>query len=160
MKLTDALALRDQGQHEQARTLLLRLVAEAPGDAEIQYETACVHDKLGLEAEAVPFYLAALAGSLPDDKLRRAYLGLGSTYRTLGRYVESERTLLEGLTRFPGAPELRAFLAMTWHNLGRSKAAVECLLELLAATSADEHVRTYERAIAFYAQDVDRTWGA
>jgi triphosphoribosyl-dephospho-CoA synthetase len=50
------------------------------------------------------------------------------------------------------------FLAMVEHNLGNSRAAVEVLLELLARTSDDQHIRRYAEAIAFYARDIERTW--
>jgi tetratricopeptide (TPR) repeat protein len=149
--------LRSRGEHERARALAAQLAASAPGDAKIQYEAACVHDFLGREAEAVPYYRAALSGKLSPDDRRGAFAGLGSTYRVLGRCAESEATLREGLREFPEANELKVFLAMTLHNLGRSKEAVESLLKLLAKTSEDEGVRAYCRAIAHYADDVDKT---
>jgi tetratricopeptide (TPR) repeat protein len=152
------LALRRAGDHEGACRLAVELAASAPDDCELQYETACVHDYLGREAQAVPFYLAALAGHLAPEQLRSAYLGLGSTYRALGQYPAAERTLREGLARFPDAGELKTFLAMALQNLGESKRAVELLLTVLAETSADEHVRSYREAILFYAQDIDRSW--
>lgn len=158
MSLQQAQALRGEGRHEEARELLLALCAQHPGDASIAFATACVHDFLGHEAKAVPHYLRALAGELPANERRSAYTGLGSTYRTPGRYAEAEAVLLEGLAQFPQAAEIRTFLALTRHNLGRSREAVQALLQLLAETSADAHIRAYARAIAFYAQDVDRTW--
>jgi tetratricopeptide (TPR) repeat protein len=151
-------SLRRAGRHDEACTLAVSLAAAAPHDAELQYEAACVHDYLGREAAAVPYYIAALRGELPSEQWRSAYLGLGSTYRTLGRYVEAEATLREGLARYPGAAELQAFLAMALHNLGRSKEAVELLLTVLAHSSGDEQVRSYREAILFYAQDVEKSW--
>jgi len=149
---------RRSGDLESARRLALVLAAEHPGDAELQYQAACVHDQLGREAEAVPFYEAALALGLPDESLRGAYLGLGSTFRTLGQYRQAEATLQAGLAHFPDAAELKTFLAMTLHNLGQSRQAVELLLTVVADTSADAHVATYREAIRFYARDVERTW--
>ena len=140
--------------------MLVALAASRPADAEIQYEAAAVHDSLGDEAGAVPYYIAAIAGGLSGAQRRSAYLGLGSTYRTLGRYLEAEATLREGLALFPEANELKLFLAMVEHNLGRSKQALEALLVLLAETSADDTIRRYRRAIAFYAEDIDRAWPA
>jgi tetratricopeptide (TPR) repeat protein len=151
-------ALRRVGDHEAARRLATELVASATDDCELQYEAACVHDHLGREAEAIPYYVAAIAGRLSDEHLRSAYLGLGSTYRALGRYQSAEQTLREGLARFPEAAELKTFLAMALHNLGNSKQAVELLLTVIAATSADEHVRSLREAIALYAQDIERSW--
>ena len=158
MSLEHARQLRCIGKHAEARDLLVGLAAQSPDDAELQYEAACVHDFLGEEASAVAYYIAALRGDLSEDHLRGAYLGLGSTYRSLGRYTEAEAVLRQGLDRFPQANDIKVFLAMALHNLGRSKAAVECLLTIIAETSSDKEVQGYRRAIALYAEDIDRIW--
>jgi len=152
------LSLRRAGKHEEACSLAVSLASQFPADAELQYQAACVHDFLGREAQAVPFYLIALAGSLSTEHLRSAYLGLGSTYRALGQHPAAERTLREGLAHFPDAAELKAFLAMALHNLGQSKQAVELLLTVLAQSSSDTHIQVYREAILFYAQDIERSW--
>jgi tetratricopeptide (TPR) repeat protein len=151
-------ALRQAGDHEGARSLAVELVAVAAGDCELQYEAACVHDYLGREAAAIPFYLAAIADGLPPEQLRGAYLGLGSTYRALGQYPSAEQALSEGLTRFPDAAELKTFLAMALHNLGKSKQAVELLLTVIADTCADQHLCQYRKALMSYAHDIERSW--
>jgi tetratricopeptide (TPR) repeat protein len=158
MSIKLARQLRRQGAHEQARDLLVRLVGDRPEDAALNFEAACVHDYLGREAEAVPYYARAIAGPLRPQALRSAYLGLGSTYRALGRYADAERTLQGGLAEFPDANELKVFLAMTLHNLGRSKEAVEALLRVLVSTTGDKTLRSYGNAILFYAEDVDKAW--
>jgi tetratricopeptide (TPR) repeat protein len=158
MSLIKVQALRQTGRHEEARMLVVSLAAQEPGNAELQYEAACVHDFLGDESGAVPYYLAALDGCLPDDQARGAYLGLGSTYRALGEYERAEETLSAGLLRFPGANDLKVFLAMVWHNQGKSGAAVETLLQVIAQTSDDKYVSQYRNAIALYARDIGRNW--
>jgi tetratricopeptide (TPR) repeat protein len=158
MNLTAARELRVNGKHAEARDLLVALVIQNPNDAELQYETACVHDFLGEEASAIAYYRAALLGRLSLEHLRGAYLGLGSTYRTLGQYTEAQATLRQGLERFPEANEMKVFLAMTLYNLGQSKAAIECLLTVLAQTSSDNDIQAYRRAILFYAEDIERIW--
>lgn len=146
--------LRRSGDHEKACELLVDLAASRPNDAKLQFEAACVHDYLGRDAEAVPYYLSAIAGALDPKSLRSAYLGLGSTYRAMGRYEDAVRTLSEGHLKFPDANELKIFLAMSLHNLGRSKEAVELLLRVIARTSRDKAVRSYRKAIIFYAEDI------
>lgn len=158
MNLDHFHSLRAAGEHDRACELIVQWAAQAPADADLQYEAACVHDFLGREADAVAYYVAALALPLSREKLRSAYLGLGSTYRTLGRYASAEQTLLKGLSLFPEANELKVFLAMVRHNLGQSKPAVESLLALLAETSSDKAIQDYRDAIAFYAQDIDKSW--
>ena len=152
-------ALRGESRHEEAQALAVQLAAADPQDAELQFEAACVHDYLGLEAAAVPYYVAALkCGQLGAALRREALLGLGSTYRTLGRYAEAEATLRQGRAEFPEARELQVFLAMAMHNLGKGKDAVELLLRIVAATSSDPDIQTYRRAIQLYAEDVDKVW--
>jgi tetratricopeptide (TPR) repeat protein len=153
-----ALDLRRSGRHDEARALLCDLAAKYPHDAKVQYQAACVHDFLGLESEAVPFYLACLDGTLPAEDRLGALLGLGSTYRTLGRYAEAEAVLLKAIQEFPQANELKVFLAMVFYNLGRSKEAIESLLQLLATTTSDSGIKQYARALALYARDIDHVW--
>jgi tetratricopeptide (TPR) repeat protein len=158
--LARAVARRTGGDAEGARADLLALSAAYPGDARVAYQTAWVHDLLGLEADAVGFYERALAagGLDPDDRLG-AYVGLGSTYRVLGRVDDARRTLGRGLGEFPGDGALTVFAAMADHNAGDSAAAVGALLRLLAATSDDPSVRRYQRAIAYYADHLDEFEG-
>jgi predicted Zn-dependent protease len=157
-RLERAIELRESGELEQARTLLLELRAEFPDDAQVAVQTAWVHDSLGLEVEAAEHYEAALAGDLSDDELKGLYLGLGSTYRTLGRDADSERVFLAGIERFPDFKPLRAFYAMTEYNLGREREAVQQLLELLLEATEDPTILRYQRSLSAYAKDLDRSW--
>jgi tetratricopeptide (TPR) repeat protein len=154
--LAQAVRLREEGKAEQARVRLLALAERHPDDAEISYQTAWAHDVLELEAKAVPFYERALNGSgLSAEDRHGAFLGLGSTYRVLGRYESSAETFRRGLEEFPGDAALTAFLAMTSYNLGSSRDAVGSLLKVLAATSGDPRVQSYRRAIEYYADNLD-----
>lgn len=150
--------LRREGKHEEARLLAVDLAARSPQDTELQYEAASVHDYLGREGEAIPFYTAAIAGDLQPASLRDAYLGLGSTYRALGRYSDAKATFVEGLARFPDANEMKVFLSIVLNNLGDRKQAIESLLLVLAETTNDVNIQAYRRAIEFYAQDIERSW--
>ena len=157
-RLARAVALRESGELEQARELLLELRAELPHDAHVAVQTAWVHDSMGLEEEAALHYEAAIAGDLSDEELRGALLGLGSTYRTLGRDADSERTLRQAIERYPDFRALRAFHAMTAYNLGRPREAVEELLKLLVESTSDPGILRYRRALTAYAEDLDRSW--
>jgi tetratricopeptide (TPR) repeat protein len=158
--LARAIGLRERGSAAEARPLLLTLADRHPADTEIAYQTAWVHDVLGLEADAVPFYERALAAEgLTTEDRHGAFLGLGSTYRILGRYEEALACLRRGLGEFPEDPALRAFLAMALYNVGEAREAVRTLLEVVAATSADTRVQGYRRAIEHYAGDLDAVEG-
>jgi tetratricopeptide (TPR) repeat protein len=140
------------------RERLVAAVVEAPDDAGLNYQCAVAHDRLGMEHEAVPYYVRAIGLGLPEPQLRSAYLGLGSTYRATGDYPKSLDVLDEGLGVFPGAEELVVFRAMTLYNLGRAKEGVSQLLGVLARTSEHSGVARYRRAIEFYADHLDETW--
>lgn len=157
-RLARAIALRERGELDEARVLLLELRAEYPDDAHVAVQTAWVHDSLGLEDEAVAHYEAAIAGDLSDDELRGALLGLGSTYRSLGRDADSERTFRAAIERFPDFPALRVFLALTNYNLGRPQEAVADLVRVLVETSSEPSIVRYRRSLAAYAEDLDRSW--
>lgn len=156
--LADAVRLRETGRGEEARDPLVALSAALPDDAEVAYQTAWVHDTLGLEAEAVPHYERALSrpGLSATDR-RGALLGLGSTYRILGRYEEAVATLSGAAAEFPEDGALKTFLAMALYNTGRTHDAMELLLTLLAATSSDPEITGYRPAIEEYAKDLDAT---
>lgn len=156
--LAEAVRLREDGRREEARERLLALCERFPLDSEVAYQTAWVHDTLGLEAEAVPHYVRAVEepGLAPDDR-RGALLGLGSTYRVLGRYAEAVTTLGDAAAEFPDDAALKTFLAMALYNTGRTHDAMEILLTLLATTSKDPGIAAYRPAIEHYAKDLDAT---
>ncbi|MCO6501779.1 MAG: tetratricopeptide repeat protein [Acidimicrobiales bacterium] len=137
---------------------LLAELEREPDDARLNYLVACAYDGEGLEHEAVPHYVKAIATGLEGDELHNAHLGLGSTYRAIGRYEEALDTFDRGLETFPGAPELLVFRAMTLHNLGRSEEAVSQLLKVLVEHTDDESILRYRRALEFYADRLSETW--
>jgi tetratricopeptide (TPR) repeat protein len=157
-RLARAAELRESGELEQARALLLALREAHPYDAQVAVQTAWVHDSLGLGEEAVAHYEAALAGDLSDADLRGAFLGLGSTLRALGRDDDSDRVLRQGIERFPDFRPLRVFHALTAYSRGRPKEAVRALLEVLLDSTSDPDILRYRRSLAAYAEDLDRSW--
>ena len=156
--LARATELREAGKLEEALPLLLALREEHPDDPHIAVQTAWVHDSLGLEEAAAEHYEAAIRGDLSEDELRGLYLGLGSTYRTLGRDADSERIFREGIERFPDFKPLRVFNAMLDYNLGRQREAVRALIEVLLEASDDPTIQRYRRSLSGYAEDLDRSW--
>jgi predicted Zn-dependent protease len=153
-----AAALRERGELDEARTILLELRAEFPDDVHVAVQTAWVHDSLGLEEDAVEHYEVAIAGDLDDDELRGALLGLGSTYRALGRDDDSARTFRTATERFPDDLALRVFQALTNYNLGHSRDAVADLVRVLVQSTSDPSILRYRRSLAAYAEDLDRSW--
>jgi tetratricopeptide (TPR) repeat protein len=157
-KLASAIKLREAEEYEEARQLLLELHSEFPEDPQVNYQCAWIHDLLGLEREAIPFYEKAIQTGLNSEDLKSALLGMGSTYRCIGGYQKSIETFQHALTLFPGNYEFNVFLAMAYYNIGEHSKAMELLLNSLADTSRDEGILRYQRAIRFYSDKLDQTW--
>lgn len=157
-QLAEAIRLREEGKLEESKKLLIALVGQNPDSSDIHYQCAWTHDRLGLEREAVAYYEKALSLGLQSEDAKGAYIGLGSTYRTIGEYEKSKETLLKGLHHYPENHAMKVFLAMTLYNLGESKKAMEILLTSLTATSNNPEIGNYQRAINYYAPRLDETW--
>ncbi|GAA0329977.1 tetratricopeptide repeat protein [Bacillus carboniphilus] len=156
--LERAISLREEKKFEEARDILLSLHNQYPEDPNVSYQCAWVHDNMGLESEAIPYYIHAIEHGLNAAERRGALLGLGSTYRTLGLYTESKTILEQGLLEYPDAQEFAIFYAMTLYNLGESKKAMEILLTKLIDLTANPDIKRYEQAIRFYADKLDQIW--
>jgi tetratricopeptide (TPR) repeat protein len=124
----------------------------------VNYHCAWIHDLLGLEREAIPFYEKAVQTGLSRNDLKSALLGMGSTYRCIGEYQKSVETFQHALTLFPDSYEFKVFLGMAYYNLHEYSKAMELLLNSLANTSSDEGILRYQRAIRFYSDKLDQTW--
>ena len=157
-KLASAIQLRESQKHDEARQLLLELHSEFSENAQVNYQCAWVHDLLGLEREAIPFYQQAIQVGLNSDDLKSALLGLGSTYRCIGEYQKSLETFQHALSLFPDSHEFKVFLGMAYYNIGEYSKAMELLMNSLADTSGDEGILRYQRAIRFYSDKLDQTW--
>jgi tetratricopeptide (TPR) repeat protein len=157
-KLASAVHLREIEKHQEARQLLLELHNEYPNDPQVNYQCAWIHDLLGLEREAIPFYEKAIRAGLNGADLKSALLGMGSTYRCIGDYQKSIDTFQQALKLFPNAHEFNVFLAMAYYNIGEHDKAMELLLTSLVNTSNDEGVLRYQRAIRFYSDKLNQTW--
>jgi len=157
-QLARAIQHRTDGQHEQARRILRELLAAEPDNALLHYQMAWVHDAIGEEGAAVPYYERAIQLGLAGDDLRGALLGLGSTYRALGNYPRAVEVLEQGRDTFSDDRAFATFLAMALYNTRDHRGAMELLLRALAETSNDPQVQRYRRAILFYADKLDQTW--
>ena len=157
-KLASAIQLRKDEKHEEARTALLQLHSEYPDDAQVNLQCAWIHDLLGLEREAIPFYESSVALWMSGDDLQNALLGMGSTYRCIGEYEKAKETFEKAIGHFPNHNEFRVFLSMTLYNLNDHNKAMEMLLTSLLDTTKDEGILGYERALRFYADKLDQTW--
>jgi tetratricopeptide (TPR) repeat protein len=102
------------------------------------------------EKEAVPFYLKALHLGIKGKDRQETFLGLASTYRSLGQYDESKHTFLRGISEFPDYRPFYVFLALTEFNLNNPESSIKLLLDQLTQTTCDHEIKIYQKALNFY----------
>ncbi|MCM3600884.1 tetratricopeptide repeat protein [Robertmurraya korlensis] len=156
--LTEAIELRKVGELKKSNQILLKLAEEYPENPVISYQCAWSFDVMGEEAKAVPYYETAIEKGLSGADLEESYIGLGSTYRTLGEYEKSKDIFLKGSSIFPNSQAMRVFYSMTLYNLQKHTVAMENLLKCLIETTEDKEILRYKRAIGFYADKLDQVW--
>lgn len=157
MNIFKAIKLREEGKLEESNVMLIKLVGEFPNDAMINYQCAWSFDVLEKEVEAIRYYENAIDLGLPDADLKEAYLGLGSTYRSIGEYDKSKEVFEDAITKFDDN-SLKVFYAMTLYNLEKHSSSMEILLRMIAEVSEDESIRGYSKAIEFYSDKLDRNF--
>jgi tetratricopeptide (TPR) repeat protein len=155
LALTRARDARAKGQYTGAMAILLDLLKTEPKHPLVNYELACTYDPQGLEEDAIPYYERAIEAGLEGEHLRGALLGLGSSYRCVERFEDAVRVLQKGAATFPDAKEFDVFLAMARYNVGQHREAMRLLLNHIADFSAEPVTQKYQRAIAFYAEQLD-----
>ena len=153
--LERAIRLREAGELGEARDVLLKLLERNPEDSDVNYQCAWVHDRMGLEREAIPLYERAIERGLSGADLEGAVLSLGSSYRAVGNRAKAAEVLRGGVARFPQNRAMQVFLAMAFHDLDEHDQAVGLLLRNLAETSSDPEISAYRKALFFYADRLD-----
>ncbi|WEG19077.1 tetratricopeptide repeat protein [Alkalihalophilus pseudofirmus] len=157
-EIKKAISYRQNHEYNESNKLLLELVRQHPDHAITNYQCAWSYDILGEESLAVPYYKKAISLGLPEKELQGAYLGLGSTYRTLGLYGLSKETFCNGISNFPHNKALQTFYAMTLYNLNEHNKAMDLLLNCLVKTTSDPEIKLYQKAIEFYSDKLDQVW--
>ena len=123
--LERGIRLREAGELEEARTVLLELLQVDPEDPAVNYQCAWVHDRMGLEREAIPLYERAIGRGLSGADLEGAILSLGSSYRAVGDSAKAAAVLRGGVARFPRNRAMRVFLAMALYDRDEHDQAVD-----------------------------------
>ncbi len=152
--LDEAIRLRSEKQFDAARELLQTLLEVRPDDATVNYHMAWLHDNLGLEAEAAPYYERALNGELADADRQGALLGLGSTYRCLGQFQKSVDIFRRTVDLYPENASFQVFLALALFELGEHDEAFSIVLHQLAATTSNKEIALYKRALLEFSSDL------
>lgn len=152
--LKQAIKLRNEKKYAQSREILIGLT-NFTRDAEVLFQCAWIHDAMGLETEAVPYYEQAIVNGLDGESLCDAYIGLGSTYRCIGEYDKAITVLETGLQQFPDNDVMKVFLSLAKYNVNDHESAMKLLLETVVKV---EEVKEFERAILFYKDHLDEVF--
>jgi tetratricopeptide (TPR) repeat protein len=145
--LTKAIQLRTEKRFEESKSVLNELLTLAPDDASYNYHMAWLHDNLGLEEQAIPYYEKSLKGELSTEEKQGALLGFGSTLRCLGKFERSIEVFNDAIENYPDNNSFKVFLALAQFELGQTKVAFSGLLKQLALTTADIDIARYKRAL-------------
>ena len=152
--LKQAIKLRNDKKYAQSREILIGLT-HFTRDAEVIYQCAWIHDLMGLETEAVPYYEQAIANGLEGESLCGAYIGLGSTYRCIGEYDKAITILEAGIQKFPENDAMKVFLSLAKYNVNDHESAMKLLLETVVKVDT---VKEFERAISFYKEHLNEVF--
>ncbi|MGZ3748532.1 MAG: tetratricopeptide repeat protein [Pseudobdellovibrionaceae bacterium] len=156
--IDDVKTARAEGSFEKAMNVLSAELGKRPNDPMVHYQMAWTHDALGKEMDAVSAYERAIELGLSGEDLKGAYLGLGSTYRALGKYEKSKEVFDRAIKQFPNYRAFQVFIGLTLFNLGKQADAMEILIRQLAETSSDESIKKYEQALLFYSNKLSETF--
>lgn len=147
-------AAADDTGEEATLAAIDALVEERPAnDPEALFEAAGARDFAGREADAEPFYRAALAHGLAEPYRGQAIVQLASTLRNLDRPAEALSLLRDFLAEEPAHPladAARAFAALALFDDGTRADALREALSALAP-----HLPRYGRAVTAYAAALD-----
>ncbi|MEI6856290.1 tetratricopeptide repeat protein [Psychrilyobacter sp.] len=153
--LKKIIELRKNGEKLKALEIIKTYLKENSNDSIANYQCAWCYDALEREKEAIPYYLKAIENGLSSENLEGAYLGLGSTYRSVGEYKKSEEIFERAMSEFPDNKDFEVFYSMTLYNLGDHKKSMEILLRIIGETSNDTKIKSYKDAILFYSDKLD-----
>jgi len=129
------------------------LASERPaGDAAALFELGGIHDALGLETEAIPFYRAALEAGLEGERATRVFIQLASTLRNVGASAEAVSMLESAPSSGDDESARQAFLALALYDEGRYGDALRTALLALIPT-----LDGYKRALREYAEELPST---
>lgn len=154
--LKKIIELRRDGEKLKALDIIKNYLKENPNDSIANYQCAWCYDALEQEKDAIPYYLRAIENGLSSENLEGAYLGLGSTYRSIGEYKKSDEIFKRAMIEFPENKDFKVFYSMTLYNLGDHKKSIEILLKIISETSNDNRIKSYKDAILFYSDKLDK----
>jgi tetratricopeptide (TPR) repeat protein len=153
--ITQAKELRQADDLERSQALLLELLEAYPQDPLVLFEVGGSYDVMGDEAEAIPYYEAAIENGLKGDELQECLVCLGSSYRNVGDVEEAVAILEEAAQDFPDKRSGQVFLALAYYSAKRYGDAIRTLLDVVLKTTDDEDILAYADPLDYYKDNLD-----
>ena len=122
-KLEKAIKLRTEKRFEAAEHIFKELFFEDEMNANTNYQYAWLLDNLGKEKKAIKHYKKALENNLEIEHRADCYLGLGSSYRMIGKYKKSLKMFDNAILEFPENEELKIFRTLSLFKQKKYKKA-------------------------------------
>jgi tetratricopeptide (TPR) repeat protein len=131
-----------------ALELLSKLRGKYPRAGVVWLESAMALDGLGRESEAIPFYEQSLRLDLQGKAMRDALVCYASSLRNIGRSEEAIVQLRRASRRFPHDLVVTFFLALGYHDIGKTAEALRLLALTCLNQINDQDLANYRRPLA------------
>lgn len=126
--------LFNRGNRKKALSHFKRLRELYPKNSGVWLHSAFLHDRMGLERQAIPLYKKSISLGLNNRELRDALVCLSSSFINIGRPKTAIGILRRAQARFPEDIAMKLFMALAFYEAGHSTQSVR----LLAMTILNE----------------------
>lgn len=138
---------RHGGASEALLSRLQDLDRRRPNVPEILYQLAWSYDSVGKPEEALSRYEKALSLGLDPNEHAGALIGLSTCLLKTGQAPKASEIFKSAQAQFPENREFEAFLALARFAEGKQAEALQILLVVLAETSEDPGIVSYQRTL-------------
>lgn len=148
--------LRRNGEIEEANALCLQLIKENPKNGSLHFEYACGLDILAMETEALSYYEQSIKLGLSREELERAYIALGTIYRTQGKYEEAKNLFDKAMDTFANEPQIRLYYALSLYYVQKYEEAIDLIMEIATTETKHEGILKYRRPLQYLSARLDK----
>lgn len=154
--ISKVLDLRRNGKFNEANALCLQLLKDHPENASLHFEYASGLDILAMETEALEHYEQSIKLGLSREELERAYIALGTIYRTQGRYEDARNLFDKAMDTFANEPEIRLYYALSLYHVQEYEHAIYLIMEIATTETNNEEILKYRRPLQFLSARLDK----
>lgn len=148
--IADAIKERRLENKDKALEILEHAKQHFPKTPLVDYQIGWTHDVLGRKADALDAYKQSIELGVQGKDRLELFIGLSSTLRSLGRYLEALEVIDQACAENPQDLVTKVFRSLVLNNLHRGDEAIGELLNVLLDSTTDCQVRKYARSLEFY----------